>query len=75
LVAAHVGVLPISVGDTTGAGDTIDAGFVYGYLHGWSLEDSLSFAATCGSLSAQVVGGIAGQPTLEEALAVSNRIS
>ena len=36
--------LPI---DTIGAGDSFDAGFIYGHLHGWTLERSLAF---CGGL-------------------------
>jgi sugar/nucleoside kinase (ribokinase family) len=63
----RVGVPPVEVVDTTGAGDTFDAGFIYGYLRGWSLEDILRFAAICGSLSTQAIGGVGGQPTLEEA--------
>lgn len=60
--------LDINVVDTTGAGDTFDAGFLYGYLNGWSLEQSLQLACACGSLSTQGVGGTGAQPTLEEAL-------
>jgi sugar/nucleoside kinase (ribokinase family) len=60
--------LHVNVVDTTGAGDTFDAGFLYGYLNGWSLEKSLQFACACGSLSTQGIGGTAAQPTLEEAL-------
>jgi sugar/nucleoside kinase (ribokinase family) len=60
--------LNVNVIDTTGAGDTFDAGFLYGYLNGWTLEQSLHFACACGSLSTQGVGGTAAQPTLEQAL-------
>ena len=61
--------LPVKVVDTVGAGDTFDAGFVYGYLQGWSLEKALKLAIACGSASVQQAGGLAGQPTLAEALA------
>lgn len=54
--------------DTVGAGDTFDAGFLYGFLNGWSLERSLWLAVVCGSLSTQAAGGTAAQPTLEEAM-------
>jgi sugar/nucleoside kinase (ribokinase family) len=60
--------LNVNVVDTTGAGDTFDAGFLYGYLHGWNLEKSLQLACACGSLSTQGIGGTTAQPTLEEAL-------
>lgn len=74
-VAAHADIFPVEVVDTTGAGDTFDAGFLYAWLNGWSQEDALRFAATCGSLSTRTIGGTAGQPTLEEALVVTNRSS
>jgi sugar/nucleoside kinase (ribokinase family) len=54
--------------DTVGAGDTFDAGFVYGFLKGWAIEKTLCFATVCGSLSTQAAGGTEGQPTLEEAM-------
>ena len=60
--------IPVQVVDTVGAGDTFDAGFIYGYLQGWSLDKALKLGITCGSLSTQKSGGLEGQPTLEEAL-------
>lgn len=58
----------VRVVDTTGAGDSFDAGFVTGMLHGWSLERTLAFAVACGSASTRAIGGIDGQPTMDEAL-------
>ena len=58
-----------SIVDTTGAGDTFDAGFLAGYLQGWPLERCLALAVTCGSLSTRALGGTEAQPSLEEALA------
>lgn len=46
-----VGALPVRVVDTTGAGDCFNAGFVYGFLHDYTLEDCLRCGAICGSLS------------------------
>jgi sugar/nucleoside kinase (ribokinase family) len=60
--------LPVNVVDTTGAGDSFDAGFIYGYFHAWPLAQTLRFAAVCGSLSTRAIGGTAAQPTLQEAL-------
>jgi sugar/nucleoside kinase (ribokinase family) len=54
--------------DTVGAGDSFDAGFVFGFLSGWELQRSLELAVACGSLSARAAGGTAAQPTLAEAL-------
>lgn len=36
--------------DASGAGATFSSGFIYGYLHGWSLEDSVRFAIAAASL-------------------------
>ena len=60
--------IPVNVMDTVGAGDSFDAGFIYGYLNGWELEKSLQLACVCGALSTQQAGGTNGQPTLDEAL-------
>jgi sugar/nucleoside kinase (ribokinase family) len=60
----------VEVVDTTGAGDSFDAGFVTGMLHGWSLERTLGFAVACGSLSTRAIGGVEAQPTMDEALAL-----
>lgn len=54
--------------DSVGAGDSFDAGFIYGYLHHWDMQRSVNLACICGSLSTQAAGGIEGQPTLEQAL-------
>ena len=60
--------ISINVVDTVGAGDSFDAGFLYGYLNNWDLEKSLRLACVCGALSTQQAGGTNGQPTLEEAM-------
>ena len=56
------------VADTVGAGDTFDAGFIFGCLNGWSLERALWLGVVCGSLSTRAAGGTKAQPTLEEAM-------
>jgi sugar/nucleoside kinase (ribokinase family) len=66
---ARVSSIPVNVVDTVGAGDSFDAGFMYGYLNNWALEKSLRLACVCGGLSTQRAGGTDGQPTLTEALA------
>lgn len=58
----------IPVADTVGAGDSFDAGFIYGYLHGWELHQCLQLAVACGALSTRAIGGTTAQPTLDEAL-------
>jgi len=64
----RVASIPVKVVDTVGAGDSFDAGFVYGYLHQWNLEKCLRLACVCGALSTQRAGGTDGQPALEEAM-------
>ncbi|HEX7974099.1 MAG TPA: PfkB family carbohydrate kinase, partial [Anaerolineales bacterium] len=65
---ARVETFPIRVIDTTGAGDSFDAGFIFGYLAGWDLEKTLRLACACGALSTRASGGVAAQATLTEAL-------
>ncbi|MGL4650629.1 MAG: carbohydrate kinase family protein [Caldilineaceae bacterium] len=60
----------IKVVDTTGAGDSFDAGFVYGRLAGWPLEQALRLGCVCGALSTQGPGGTTAQPTLAQAMAL-----
>ena len=56
--------------DAVGAGDSFDAGFIYGALAGWPLDRSLTLAVACGAHSTRAAGGTAAQPTLAEALAL-----
>ena len=55
--------------DTTGAGDAFDAGFLASWLAGDALERSLAIANACGALSTRALGGVDGQPTMDEVLA------
>jgi ribokinase len=56
--------------DTTGAGDSFDAGFLAARLAGESLADALALGCACGALSTRAAGGTAAQPTLGEARAL-----
>jgi sugar/nucleoside kinase (ribokinase family) len=56
----------VAVIDTVGAGDSFDAGFIYGHLHHWDLERTLKLAVACGSLSTRAAGGTDAQPELKE---------
>jgi sugar/nucleoside kinase (ribokinase family) len=60
--------IPVKVIDTVGAGDSFDAGFIYGYLAEWPLEKSLRLATVCGALSTRQAGGTQAQATFDEAL-------
>jgi sugar/nucleoside kinase (ribokinase family) len=60
--------ISVKVIDTVGAGDSFDAGFVFGYLNKWGLEKTLKLACVCGALSTQKAGGTEGQPGLDEVM-------
>jgi sugar/nucleoside kinase (ribokinase family) len=64
---------PVAALDTTGAGDSFDAGFVAGWLAGRSARDCLALGVVCGALSTRGVGGTAAQPTMDQALEVLDR--
>ena len=46
----------VKVVDGCGAGATFSAGFAYGYLKGWDLEQTVRFATAAASLKCTVVG-------------------
>ena len=59
--------LAVDAVDTTGAGDSFDAGFVAGFLAGRPVRDCLALGVAAGSLSTLGIGGTASQPTLPDA--------
>jgi len=65
--------IPVQVVDTVGAGDSFDAGFIYGYLQGWPLDKTLRLATVCGALSTRQPGGVEAQATLKEAISTLSR--
>ncbi len=57
----------VNVADTTGAGDSFDAGFVYAYLfENYPLHDALQFANARGALAVTRVGGTVPAPSASE---------
>ncbi|MCD9023563.1 carbohydrate kinase family protein [Cohnella silvisoli] len=52
----------VPVVDTTGAGDSFNAGYIYGFLSGQPTEQCLLFANACGAMSITQFGGSAGTP-------------
>jgi sugar/nucleoside kinase (ribokinase family) len=52
----------VNVMDTTGAGDSFNAGFVYGFVCDMSVQECLKRGNGCGSLSASMLGGNTGFP-------------
>jgi sugar/nucleoside kinase (ribokinase family) len=66
----RVPAYPVEAVDTTGAGDSFNAGFLHRWLQGAPLVECLSLGAACGALSTLGLGGTAAQPTLHEAEAL-----
>lgn len=61
--AETIQVKPI---DTTGAGDSFDAGFLFGFLNGLGIEKSLRIGCICGALSTLGIGGTSTQAGRED---------
>ena len=59
--------LPVEPVDTTGAGDSFNAGFLHAWLAGAPVLEALRLGSACGALSTRGLGGTAAQPDLEEA--------
>ena len=57
---------PIAVVDTTGAGDSFDAGYLDAFLRGAAPRECLRRASACGALSTRGSGGTATQASREE---------
>jgi sugar/nucleoside kinase (ribokinase family) len=64
----------VPVADTTGAGDSFDAGFVYRHMvQGRSRAESLRFANACGAIAVTRVGGASSVPSAAEVEALLER--
>ena len=59
----------VDVVDTTGAGDVFHGAFIYGLLQDWPLEKTAEFANAVAAMKCRKLGGRAGIPTLDEAMA------
>jgi sugar/nucleoside kinase (ribokinase family) len=62
----------VTIVDVTSAGDIFNAGFLFGSLRGWTLEETARFANACGAISVSKVGSagiIAGEAEVRHFLA------
>jgi sugar/nucleoside kinase (ribokinase family) len=59
-------VTPVDGGDSVGAGDSFDAGFLAGWLRGLPLGECLRIACECGRSVAARIGGVEGQPAWDD---------
>ena len=66
--------LSAKVIDSTGAGDSFDAGVIYGVLHGWSLRDSAKLGMLLAYLTVQKVGARSAIVPLEEVIKLSKEL-
>ena len=56
----------VKAADTTGCGDVFHAGFTYGVLHGWDIEQSLDLGSWAAAQVSLKLGGRAGIPLQED---------
>ena len=55
----------VNVIDTTGAGDSFNAGFIYGYLVSRDINTALKYGNGCGALSCTGLGGNTAFPDIK----------
>ncbi|MCD6256531.1 sugar kinase [Candidatus Aerophobetes bacterium] len=58
----------VKVVDPSGGGDAFDAGFIFGVLENWELEETLKFASALGASAVTAIGCTPGVFTKDEAL-------
>jgi sulfofructose kinase len=56
----------VEVLDSTGAGDTFHAGFIYGFLRDWPLQRQLEFGCAAAALNCMAVGARGGIQSAEK---------
>ena len=64
---------PVAVRDTSAAGDSFDAAFIYAYLNGWEMAEVAAFANAMGAAKVQKFGSGRQVPTAAEVREVLNK--
>ncbi|MEM6710671.1 MAG: carbohydrate kinase family protein [Pseudomonadota bacterium] len=59
-----VSAQPVTVVDTTGAGDAFNAGFLSAWCDGQTLDEALALGAACGAVAVSRLGGATNLPDL-----------
>ena len=57
---------PITPIDTTGAGDSFNAGVIYGHLNGFDHKELLEFSNACGAIATLRIGGASSVPSVKD---------
>jgi len=65
----HMPAFPCDALDTTGAGDVFHGAFIVGMIHDWPLRDIARFATAVSAIKCTRLGGRAGIPDFDEAMA------
>jgi sugar/nucleoside kinase (ribokinase family) len=63
----HVPGIVVETVDTTGAGDSFNAGFLHAWLRRYPVPEALRFACACGAISTLGMGGTGAQATESQA--------
>ncbi len=62
----NVGIFKVDTVDTTGAGDAYNAGFLYGYIKGYSLEESAIIGSYVAAKSTTQTGATEAIPNIQD---------
>lgn len=65
-MTANTPPFKVNAVDTTGAGDSFNAGFIYSFLNHFTIDKSLQWSNACGALSTTAFGGNTAFPGLAE---------
>jgi ribokinase len=65
----HTPAFDVDVVDTTGAGDVFHGAYIVGLLEGWDLRRIARFSTAVSAIKCTKLGGRAGIPTFEQAIA------
>jgi sulfofructose kinase len=60
----YIPAFPVTIVDTTGAGDVFHGAFIFGLLNNWKLEKTLTFASATAAIKCTKLGGRSGIPDL-----------